>query len=93
MLPVQGAFQVISPSYDANADTFSINPMLDAPAALKTDIQRSATNNRYIVLRENTTANTAYAFDLPKNERVALSAEVAAQPTQEVLAWIRANRR
>lgn len=93
LLPVQGAFQVISPSYDANAGTFSINPMLDAPVALKTDIQKSAANNRYIVLRENTTANTAYAFDLTKNERVPLSAEVAAQPTQEVLAWIRANRK
>ncbi len=93
LLPVQGAFQAISPSYNADAGTFSVNPMLDAPIALKTDIQKSAANNRYIVLRENTSANTAYAFDLAKNERVALPAEVAAQPTQEVLAWIRANRK
>lgn len=93
LLPVQGAFQAISPNYDGNSGTFSVNPMLDTPVALKTDIQKSATNNRYIVLRENSQANTAYAFDLAKNERVALPAEVAAQPTQEVLAWIRANRK
>lgn len=93
LLPVEGAYQAISPTYDANTGAFKVNALFDAPLELSVEVQRSAQNNRYLVLRTADGSNTAVAIDVSKRERINLPADVAAKPTQEVLAWVRQNRR
>ncbi len=92
MLPVEdGVFQAIAPSYDASNGAFSANPLFTSPMALRVEAQKGALNNRYLVLRQNDAGTTAVAIDVSKRQRIELPADVAAKPTQEVLAWIREN--
>lgn len=93
LLSSQGANQAIAPSYDANTGTFTVNPLFSEPLQLKTETQRRALNNRYLVLRKSDSSNAAVAIDVEKRKRIELPADVAAKTTQEVLAWIRQNQR
>ncbi len=82
--------QAIMPAYNIETGEFAIHPAFDQPMNLNTNVQRSATNNRYLVLREEGT-NNAVAFDLQQHERIELPADVTAKSTQDVLKWIRSN--
>ena len=82
--------QAIMPEYNIETGEFAIHPAFDKPMKLSMAVQRSATNNRYLVLREEGT-NNAVAFDLQKHQRINLPENIATQNTQEVLKWIRAN--
>ncbi len=94
MLPVDaGKYQAISPEFDAGTGVFKANPLFDAPLPLKVEASKRALNNRYIVLRQSDQGNTAVAIDVTKRQRIELPAEVAARPTQEVLDWVRQNRK
>lgn len=93
LLSSQGANQAIAPSYDANTGTFTVNPLFSEPLQLKTETQRRALNNRYLVLRKSDSSNAAVAIDVEKRKHIELPADVAAKTTQEVLAWIRQNQR
>ncbi|MBL7794324.1 MAG: hypothetical protein JNK77_18475 [Saprospiraceae bacterium] len=84
-----GGMQAIVPAYDMEKDEFMINPLLPEPSALKTETSRSARNNRYIVIRDSNDA--AIAVDMQSRSRIDLPAEVASQPTQKVLQWIRSR--
>jgi hypothetical protein len=84
-----GGVQAIVPAYNIEKDEFMINPLLPEPSALKTETSRSARNNRYIVIRDSD--NAAIAVDMQTRTRIDLPAEVASQPTQKVLQWIRSN--
>lgn len=85
-----GEVQGIVPSYDRETGNFQINPVFEQPRNIQTQVQKSARNNRYVVLRD--AANNAYAVDLQAHERVELPANIASQPTQQVLDWVRKNR-
>ncbi len=85
-----GGVQAIMPEYNRETGEFPIHPAFDAPMKLNTNVQRSATNNRYLVLREEGT-NKAMAFDLQAHRRVNLPADVATKNTQEILNWMRSN--
>ncbi len=85
-----GSEQGIMPSYDRETGEFKINPLLEQPMDINTQVTKSATNNRYLVLRD--ASNKAIAVDLQAHKRVDLPADVAAKPTQEILSWVRKNR-
>lgn len=90
LLPsADGGVQLIVPSYDATEGEFSINPLLDSPSQMNTNVPASARNNRFLVLRESNDARTPVAIDLLEHKRVDLPADIAAKNTQEILAWMR----
>lgn len=84
-------YQALVPDYNMNERKFAVNPLFEEPIALNTQVQKSALNNRYLVLRQQNPEKTAVVIDLEKKERVTLPANIATQGTQEVLAWVRAN--
>ncbi len=88
--PEGEGMQAIMPEYKRETNEFEIHPGFTEPIQLNSNIQQSAANNRYIVLRaaEN---NQAVAFDLVAHRRVELPADIAAKNTQEVLRWVRTN--
>ncbi len=86
----QGGVQAIMPEYDRATGEFAINPAFERPINLNTNVQQSARNNRYLVLRRQDN-NNAVAFDLQQHRRVELPADVASQGTQAVLQWMRSN--
>ncbi len=91
LLASGGGYQAILPEYDREADKFAINPAFTAPLQLNLDVQKSARNNRFLVLRQTDEAKTPQAFDLLKRKRVELPANVASQGTQAILAWMKQN--
>ncbi len=92
MLPVEeGKYQAIAPGYDAEKGTLNANPLFSAPLPLKLEVQKSAANNRFLVLRQNDAANTAVAIDVNKRRLINLPQDIATKPTQDILAWMRNN--
>lgn len=91
LLESQGGYQAIMPSFNYEADEFSINPAFEAPIALNTDVQKSARNNRFLVLRQANQEKSAVAFDLKNLKRVALPANIATQQTKNILDWLKQN--
>lgn len=79
--------QLVMPTYNVETDEFSINPILDSPLALSTNIPKSARNNRYLVLRSS--SGDPIAVDLLNQARVELPSDIATKNTQEILKWMR----
>lgn len=92
LLESQGGYQAIMPSFDYEADKFSINPAFESPIALNTDVSKNARNNRFLVLRQANEQKTAVAFDLKGRERVALPDNITTQQTKNILDWLKKNR-
>lgn len=83
--------QGIVPSYDRETGEFKVNPIFDQPVNINTgQVNKSARNNRYLVMRDAN--NNAIAVDLQAHARVALPADVATKPTQEILDFLKKKR-
>lgn len=85
-----GGVQGIVPNYNRETGEFKVNPVFDQPQNINTQVTKSATNNRYLVLRN--ASNTPYVVDLQAHKCVNLPTDVAAKPTQEILSWVKKNR-
>jgi len=86
----QGGVQAIMPEYERATGEFAIHAAFDRPLELNTNVQRSARNNRYLVLRREDN-NAPVAFDLQQHQRVELPSDIASQGTQNILQWMRSN--
>ncbi len=86
-----GGMQAILPKYDPNTGEFAINPLLETPTELETNIPKSARNNRFLVIKTKGDAATSLAVDLQNFTRVDLPADQQNKKTQEILSWMRAN--
>ncbi len=84
-----GGTQCLMPKFDIEKDEFSINPLLDRPAEIDTNVPASATNNRYLVLKMKDNDKTPLAFDLQNYEKVDLPEDMTAKPVQEILKWMK----
>lgn len=92
MVPsTEDGFQAIIPAYDYDADEFKVNPLFTSGKELNTNIPKSARNNRFLVLRESGEGGKAIGIDLLERKEVALPADIAEQPVQQVLTWLRSN--
>lgn len=81
--------QLALPNYNQNTDEFSVNALYPTPQAINTTVASNVRNNRFIVLRKNDADRTAVAIDMQNRELLDLPANVATQPTQQVLQWAR----
>lgn len=81
-------YQAILPNYDWEEEVFSINPIYKKPIAVSTNIQKSALNNQYIVLREKD-GKKALAIDLKNRKNNPLPTTLIDKNTKEILAWLK----
>lgn len=79
-------YQAILPSFDWEEEIFSINPLFNSPIALNKDIQKSALDNPFIVLREKLT-NHAVLINMKKLKRSSLPEPLVNKSTKEILEW------
>lgn len=86
-----GGMQAILPKYDPYTSEFAINPLLDTPTELETNIPKSARNNRFLVIKTKGEASTPLAVDMQNFTRVNLPADQQDKKTQEILSWMRGN--
>lgn len=83
--------QIVLPNYDMREREFNINPVLEEPAAVSQQINKSALNNRYIVIRLQDEARTPIAIDLETSERLELPENMKSKSTQEIVQWMKEN--
>lgn len=79
--------QAIIPEYDAENDKFKIQPVFQSLTPVNPDIQKSAKNNRFVVLR-NKEQKTAVAIDMQNQTEVSLPENLAKAQTKEILKWL-----
>ncbi len=79
-------YQAILPSYDWEEETFAINPIYKSPIPLNTDVQKSALDNQFLVLRQAQNKN-ALLIDMKARAHKSLPAELIGKSTKEILAW------
>jgi len=79
-------YQAILPIYDWEEETFSINPIFKSPMPLSTDVQKSALDNQFLVLRQ-TNKNDALLVDMKARKNKPLPAEMHNKTTKEILIW------
>ncbi len=85
--------QVAMPTYDPDTDEFKINPFLEKPTAIETNISNSARNNRFLVLRAANEDKAVVLVDMRSGQRVVMPQAVAAEPTQKILDWVKSVNR
>lgn len=83
--------QAIVPTFDMEKDQFSVNALLEEPAALSRGVMETAKNNRFLVLRQADATAPAIGVDMLKRKRVALPADKATAKTQEIVEWMKAQ--
>jgi len=83
--------QLILPTYEEGEGEFAINPVFDKPTKVNTNINASALNNRYIVLREDNESRTPIALDMAEPRIFELPADIAAKNTKDIVAWMKKN--
>ena len=86
-------YQALLPSYDADSQTFNINPIFEKPLDIETNIPKTFRNNRYLVLKEllGGTSRRPVAIDMGKMKKVELPADVAAKKDTEIIEWMKKN--
>ncbi len=78
--------QAILPNYDWEEEVFSINPIFKTPIPISTDVQKSALDNQFLVLRQKDGKN-ALLVDMKVGENKTLPTELLDKTTKEILAW------
>jgi hypothetical protein len=81
--------QIVVPDYDIQANTFAINPMLAEAEAISQQVNKSALDNRYIVLRLKDEARTPVAIDMETGQRVELPEDMQSKTTKEIIDWMK----
>lgn len=81
-------YQAILPQYDWEEETFSINPIFEEPLNISTDIQKSALDNQFIVLRQSEEQG-ALLVDMKARSNRKLPTELLDKPTKDILSWIK----
>lgn len=79
-------YQAILPTYDWEEEVFSINPIFKTPMPISTDVQKSALDNQFIVLRQEEKKN-ALLVDMKARKNRTLPAELIGKTTKEILSW------
>jgi len=87
------AYQLILPTFDLEKDEFAINPLLEQPKNIQTQLNRKFRNNRYLVLKEllGDAQFLPVAIDMKEMKRFELPAEIADKSDTEIIDWMKSN--
>ncbi len=90
-----GRFQAFIPvtDIDAGGNLFELQKIFPQPLKVQTSLPKSARNNRFIVLKDNTNPNLEkkVAIDMFAQNNVPLPNDIATKKTSEVLDWLKSN--
>ncbi len=90
LLPSEGdSVQLLIPHYDYSQNSFAINPLLDEPKPIAQAVPKSASNDRYVILRGTDGSDQVYAIDLVDRKRMELPSNVAGQSNAQILEFLR----
>ncbi|MEL6660050.1 MAG: hypothetical protein AAFY48_12335 [Bacteroidota bacterium] len=89
LLPTEGGVQGILPSFDPEEDAFTLHPLFEAPMTVSQQVQESARNNKFLVLRQTDPDRTPVAINLATRELMNLPDNLIKSSTQDILSWMR----
>ena len=87
----QDGYQALAPDFDYDNEKFSLNILFDKPLKFNPVINKSFKNNRFILLKEQTssTASTPHAIDMQQRKTIELPAEISTKKDTDILAWLK----
>ncbi len=87
----QDEYQAMAPDYNYDTDAFSLNILFSKPLNFDPVINKSFKNNRFILLKEKTSAteSTPRAVDMKTRKIMELPADVSAKKDTDILAWLK----
>lgn len=88
LLPSDQGTQVLMPSYNRRDRLFHINPAFKQPIPLKPDATITAQNNRFLLLREDSSNERAIVIDLKKRKKADLPSDIQWKDNADVLDWM-----
>ncbi|MEM6318631.1 MAG: hypothetical protein AAF960_13250 [Bacteroidota bacterium] len=84
-----GKVQAILPDFDWEEEQFVINPVFQQPTTLSTNVQESALDNRFLVLREAN--DSPVLIDMLARKRIVVPTALASESTKTILDWVKKN--
>lgn len=89
LLPSDRGAQVLMPSYDRRDRLFRINPVFERPIALQPREGLTAQENRFLLLREDSSNERAIVIDLKNREQAELPSDIQWKSDEDVLDWMK----
>ncbi|WP_421947153.1 hypothetical protein [Phaeodactylibacter xiamenensis] len=89
LLPSDRGAQVLMPSYDRGDRLFRINPVFERPIALQPREGLTAQENRFLLLREDSSNERAIVIDLKNREQAELPSDIQWKSDEDVLDWMK----
>jgi hypothetical protein len=88
----ENAYQIILPQFDFDSEKLSIESLFKEPKNLDTEMNKRYRNNRFIILKENTTNDqTPIAVDMKTMQKVDLPVDILKKKNTEILEWLKAQ--
>lgn len=87
----QDGYQALAPEFDYDTENFKLNVLFNTPLKFNPVINKSFKNNRFLILKEETSATTSrpHAIDMKQRKTIELPADVAAKKDTDILAWLK----
>jgi hypothetical protein len=89
LLPSDRGTQVLMPSYDRRDRLFRINPVFERPIALQLGESLTEQENRFLLLREDSSNERAIVIDLKNREQAELPSDIQWKSDEDVLDWMK----
>ena len=77
------------PSYDRGDRLFRINPVFERPIALQLGESLTEQENRFLLLREDSSNERAIVIDLKNREQAELPSDIQWKSDEDVLDWMK----
>lgn len=86
-------YQLLAPSYNATSASFEINPLLDKPIRIASNVNPAFRNNRYLILKGIAADGKQFpvAIDMLLQKRVDLPSEIAGMKDTDIINWLQSN--
>ncbi len=91
LLPSGNRYQILLPEYAPSINQFEVNPLLERPRPVSTNVPEGALDNRFLVLRLLEEDRPALAIDMLERRRVELPAGLRTAAATKILEWLRQN--
>ncbi|MCF8246245.1 MAG: hypothetical protein K9J37_15875 [Saprospiraceae bacterium] len=87
----QDGYQALAPDFDYDQSILSLNILFNKPLKFDPVINKSFKNNRFILLKEQTSDNTStpHAVDMKSLKNIELPADISAKKDTDILAWLK----
>ena len=86
-----GSYMAAIPTLDEDQFQMELKELFQSPQKIVPQVDKKVRNNRFIILKTNSTPEKRIAIDMKQMKQVALSKEVEILNTKAILDWLKKN--